>query len=193
MASPDPYSSPEPSIDELIALILGGETDLYEEIIRRYQREVLRVVGMLLYDRDAAEELAQKVFADAYFALPAFRPGSDFGPWIRTIARNAAREELRKQSRYDRRLKAYAEMLCSRLSGSEGWARDEQSLAAALEQCLGRLSEREVTAVRLRYEEGRSFDQIADELGGTGGTIRNLLCRVRGRLRECLARQGNQP
>ena len=193
MATPDPKPGAGLAIDELISLIVGGRTELYEEVIRRYQRDVLNVVSNLLYDRGPAEELVQQVFVNAYFALPQFRKGSDFGRWIRTIARNAAREELRRQSRYDRRLRTYGRMLEARLAENESAAAHGQVLIEALEKCVGRLPEREAAAIRLRYSEGKTFEEIAGVLGGTGGSIRNLLCRARAALRQSVEREMDQP
>ncbi|MFH1269203.1 MAG: sigma-70 family RNA polymerase sigma factor [Planctomycetota bacterium] len=176
-------------MDELIGLILGGQVDLYEEVIRRYQGDVMAVVGGLLADRGQAEDLVQQVFVDAYFALPRFELGRDFGPWIRTIARNAVREQLRKQWRYDRRLRAYHEILAARLADDRRADHDERMLVEALNGCINRLPEREATAIRLRYHEDLSMDEIAAVLGNTAGTVRNLLCRARTGLRECLQLQ----
>jgi DNA-directed RNA polymerase specialized sigma24 family protein len=39
-------------------------------------------------------------------------------------------------------------------------------------------------AIELRYHEGKTFDEIAGVLGITAGAARNLLCRVRAKLRE---------
>jgi len=180
-------------MDELISLILDGRVEWYEEIIRRYQHDVLQIVGTLLPDRSQAEELVQDVFVKAYFALPRFQRGSDFGPWIRTIARNTVREELRKQWRYDRRLRTYHEMLTARLADDRRAATDESILMDGLEKCLNRLPKREATAVRMRYREDRTFEEIAVVLGNSIGTIRNLLCRARSRLRECLEREMRRP
>lgn len=193
MANPCREPGGDLSIDELIALILRGQTELYGEVVGRYQQDVHRVVSALLYDRTRSEEVVQKVFVNAYFALPRFQTGSDFGPWIRTIARNAVREELRRESRYDRRLKVYAEMLQSQLSQTQGTLDREEAFKEALQRCVDRLPEREAAAIRMRYTEGKSFDEIAAVLGGSPGTIRNLLCRVRATLREHLEREMNEP
>jgi RNA polymerase sigma-70 factor (ECF subfamily) len=180
------------SIDELVPLILGGQADLFEEIVRRYQGEVFRAVSALLYDRGPSEDLVQQVFVSAYFALSGFRPGMDFGPWIRTIARNAVREELRKQARYERRLRTYREVLEARLADDTRAEADQEALQKNLQQCLARLPEREAAAVRMRYQEGKEFDEIGAVLGGSNAAIRNLLCRARSRLREWMGREGTQ-
>ena len=189
MTIPNATSDSGLPMDELISLIVAGQVNLYEEVIRRYQRDVLLVVGRLLPNRGQAEDLVQQVFVDAYFALPRFERGRDFGPWIRTIARNAVREELRKQWRYDRRLRAYHEILSARLADDQRADQSEQMLMEALDKCTSRLPEREATAIRLRYHEGKSMDEIAAALGNTVGSARNLLCRARTTLRECLQRE----
>ena len=189
MTIPNDTSDSGLPMDELIRLIVGGQTDLYEEVIRRYQRDVMLVVGRLLPDRVQAEDLVQQVFVDAYFALPRFELGREFGPWIRTIARNAVREQLRKQWRYDRRLRAYREILAARLADDQRADHGERMLTETLDKCTSRLPEREAAAIRLRYHEGKSMDEIAVELASTAGTVRNLLCRARTRLRECLQRE----
>ena len=102
-------------------------------------------------------------------------------------------EALRKQSRYNRRLKTYGEMLSARLAENQRAASDEQTLMESLQSCLGRLPEREATAVRLRYEQRKTFEDIAAVLGTSSGAIRNLLCRARARLRECIEREVNKP
>ena len=186
-------ASPDLATDELVSLILGGQTELFEEIIRRYQGDVHQVVSRLLFEPAATEDIVQQVFINAYFALGRFRLGSDFRPWVRAIARNAVREQLRKQSRYDRRLRAYFESLQVRLAEDAGAQRHEETLIELLERCIERLSERQATAIRLRYCEGKTNEEIAAVLGSTSGAVRNMLCRVRVNLRECAQREINLP
>lgn len=192
MTIPEADSLAAHSDDELIRLIRGGRSDVYEELVRRYQQDVLRIAGTLLYDRGRTEDLVQEVFVNAYFALPGFEVGMDFGPWIRTIARNAVREELRRRSRYDRRLAVYADMLAAKLDDPAA-DRRQGTLAESLRRHVGRLPEREAEAIRLRYDEGRPINQIAAVLGSTPGATRNLLCQARSRLREWIQREVDQP
>jgi len=193
MRTPDAQSSAHLSVEELVSRILRGENDLYEEIIRRYQQDVLQVVSGLLYDRGPTEDLVQEVFVKAYFGLAQFHRQSDFRPWIRTIARNAVREELRKKARYDRRLRTYGEMLPTRLADDARAASHEQTLAESLRRCVDRLPERQATVIRLRYDHGKSIEAIATSFATSNGAIRNLLCHARASLRACTQREMNQP
>jgi RNA polymerase sigma-70 factor (ECF subfamily) len=180
--------------DELVRLVRSGRTDYFEEIVDRYQRDVLRIVTVTLYDRSQSEDLVQQVFVNAFMHLTDFQTGRDFGAWLRTIARNAVREHLRKNARYERRLKVYGELLSQRWEDEDRAEEFDESLRRALEDCLQRLPDKAAQAIRLRYHEGLDFAAMATSMDSSSGALRNLLSRVRVRLRECiergLARQG---
>ncbi len=181
--------------DELVQLVRAENTDYYQEIVNRYQRDVLRIVSFTLYDRSQTEDLVQQVFVNAFLHLADFELGRDFGAWLRTIARNAVREHLRHNARYKRRLKVYAELVSQRWEDDERAVELEESMQQALHDCMQRLSHKAARAIRLRYHEGLDFSTMAARMNTTAGALRNLLSRVRVRLRECierrLARQGD--
>jgi RNA polymerase sigma-70 factor (ECF subfamily) len=174
--------------DELVRLVRRGRADCYEEIVDRYQRDVLRIVTATLYDRSQTEGLVQQVFVNAFMHLADFQTGRDFGAWLRTIARNAVREHLRKNARYERRLKVYGELLSHRWEDEDRAQEFDESLRRALEDCLQRLPDKAAQAVRLRYHEGLDFAAMATNMDSSSGALRNLLSRVRVRLRECIER-----
>jgi len=195
VATSDPQQVSDLTTDELVQLVRGGNTDYYEEIVNRYQRETLRIVSFALYDRSQTEDIVQQVFVNAFVHLADFELGRDFGAWLRTIARNAAREHLRNSARYDRRLKAYGDLMSHRWADDERAVEFDESLRRALQDCLQRLPDKAAQAVRLRYHEGLDYAALAARMNSSAGALRNLLSRVRVRLRECIergmARQGD--
>ena len=194
MAASNPDTVRDLTTDELVRLVRGGRTDYFEEIVDRYQRDVLRIVTATLYDRNQSEDLVQQVFVNAFMHLADFQTGRDFGAWLRTIARNAVREHLRKNARYERRLKVYGELLSHRWEDEDRAQEFDESLRRALEDCLQRLPDKAAQAVRLRYHGGLDYAAMATSMDSSSGALRNLLSRVRVRLRECIergmARQG---
>lgn len=81
---------------ELIARIVAGETNLFHELIRPYERMVyLSVLAMLRNDQEA-EDAAQEVMINAFRYLKNFRGDAKFSTWLVTIAMNEARQRLRK-------------------------------------------------------------------------------------------------
>ncbi len=173
------------SDDQLIQQVLQGRTEAFEEIIGRYQHDVARVVTALLYRRQETEEIVQQVFVNAFVNLKTFQQGRDFGGWIRTIARNAVREQLRKQTRYDRRLQVYYDMLATRLN-DESSSDEAQRRAEALRHCRDRLSGRAAQVIHWRYNAGRGVSEIATDLRTTANAISKLLARTRLTLRQCV-------
>src|SRR5512135_2798003 len=82
---------------DLVARALAGREDAYEELVVRYQRPLLSLLGRWLGDRALAEDLAQEVFLKAFRALPSYAPERKFASWLFKIAHNAAIDQLRRR------------------------------------------------------------------------------------------------
>src|SRR5258708_31980343 len=81
---------------QLIARIIAGETELFHDLIRPYERMVyLSILTMLRNDQEA-EDAAQEVMINAFRHLKSFRGDARFSTWLVTIAMNEARQRLRK-------------------------------------------------------------------------------------------------
>ena len=108
------------------------------------------------------------------------------GPWLRTIARNLVREELRRQSRRDRRLAVYREHLKTRFKDNGRADRHEALLREALADCRESLGPSAAEALDLRYDRSMGFEEIAGKLGRTVAATRQMLGRIRLALRDCI-------
>jgi RNA polymerase sigma-70 factor (ECF subfamily) len=173
-------------VDLLVARVRGGEVEAFTGIIRRFEQPVWRVVAALLQNIEESREVMQQVFIDAYLHLDQYRLGCDFGAWIKAIARNRVRQELRRLSRESKHLAVYREYLLQRLKDEAALDRHEQAYLDALEACREQLPEHLARVVRLRYMDGKTFDQIATELATTKSAVEKLLSRVRLALRDCI-------
>jgi RNA polymerase sigma-70 factor, ECF subfamily len=80
----------------LISRILGGEVNLFHELIRPYERMVYLAVFAMVKNEAEAEDGAQEVMISAYRHLRSFRGDSKFSTWLVTIAMNEGRKRLRK-------------------------------------------------------------------------------------------------
>ena len=173
-------------VDLLIRRIRSGETEAFAEIVRRYEQPVWRVTAAMLQNFEEAREMMQQVFVNAYKSLDQFHLGGDFGHWIKAIARNCVRKELRRLSRESNRLAVYRERVEQRMRDTAQADRHEEAFLEALEKCRGELPERSATAIRQRYEENRPFDQIAGAMETTTTAVEKLLSRARVALRDCI-------
>lgn len=80
----------------LISRILAGETELFHELIRPYERLVYVTIFAILKNETDAEDGAQETMINAFRHLKSFRGDAKFSTWLVTIAMNEARKRLRK-------------------------------------------------------------------------------------------------
>jgi RNA polymerase sigma-70 factor (ECF subfamily) len=85
--------------DELITRSLAGDDDSFEMLVRRHSSRVFSIVGSFFRRRDMVEDIAQEVFAKAFFSLGTFTLGRSFEAWVAKIAVNACYDHLRAQRR----------------------------------------------------------------------------------------------
>jgi RNA polymerase sigma-70 factor, ECF subfamily len=81
---------------ELIARILGGEKELFHDLIRPYERMAYLTVYSIVKNETEAEDGAQEAVISAYRHLASFRGEAKFSTWLTTIAINEGRKRLRK-------------------------------------------------------------------------------------------------
>jgi len=98
VAGPQKTSSVETQEREraLISRILGGEMDMFHELIRPYERMVYSTVFAMVKNEAEAEDGAQDTMISAFRHLKSFRGDSKFSTWLVTIAMNEGRKRLRK-------------------------------------------------------------------------------------------------
>ncbi len=80
----------------IIAAVVSGESHLFHELIRPYERSVYMMALSLLKNPADAEDVAQEAFLKAYRNLSHFRGEAKFGTWVISIALNEARSRLRR-------------------------------------------------------------------------------------------------
>ena len=82
----------------MITAILGGEIQLYHELIRPYERSVYVMALSYMKNETDAEDVAQDAFIRAFRKLSSFRAESKFSTWLMSITINEARTRLRRQA-----------------------------------------------------------------------------------------------
>ena len=83
---------------EMIAAILGGDTQLYHELIQPHERSVYLMALSFVKNEADAEDIAQEAFLKAFHSLSTFRAESKFSTWLVSITLNEARSRLRRQT-----------------------------------------------------------------------------------------------
>lgn len=85
--------------NQLIEQIIGGNTNAFRFLVKKYERLVFHIAGRLLNQQSDLEDVCQDVFIKVYKKLPEFRRESKLSTWIGTIAYREAIDFLRKNKR----------------------------------------------------------------------------------------------
>src|SRR5579863_6348376 len=84
--------------EEVVARVLGGETALFEIIMRRYNQRLYRVAYSVLRDEAEAEDVMQDAYVRAYQHLDQFAGRAKFSTWLTRIAVHEALARVQRRS-----------------------------------------------------------------------------------------------
>jgi RNA polymerase sigma-70 factor, ECF subfamily len=175
-----------------------GNTAAFEELVRQYDRAVLRLAVPLTGSHEDGQDIYQEAFLRAYINLARFRFECSFYTWIYRIVTNLCLDHLRKKRSRGRDLTTAAspegeqEDVLDRMPDRRPGASPEHSFAGReLRQCivsaLSQLSPRERMVFELKHYHGMRLRTVAGMLNTTEGTIKNTLFRATHKLRTQLA------
>ncbi len=199
---PAPASAPRDSapLDNsvLIRQAQAGDAFAFEQLVRAYDRAVLRLALHITGSEQDAQDIYQEVFLRAFQSLPRFRFECSFYTWLYRITSNLCLDYLRRRHR----LQKHFSVLVSP-EGEEREALDlvpdsapdhdpERQLISGelrlrIKRALGTLSPRERVVFDLKHAHGLRLRTIADILKTSEGAVRNTLFRATQKLRGCLA------
>jgi RNA polymerase sigma-70 factor (ECF subfamily) len=172
---------------ELVERAQHGDVEAYEELVRRHQALAVRTAYLVAGAGADAEEVAQDAFVKAYYALPRFRPGAPFRPWLLRIVSNEARNRRKASRRRERvALRLRETTPTDQAAPSPEAAVLASERRAALLDALNGLREDERLTVAYRYFLGLTEEEMATALGCARGTVKSRLSRALGRLRGAL-------
>lgn len=172
---------------DLIAAAQRGEVSAFEALVLRYQDLALRVAYLIIGDGPAAEDVAQEGFMKAYRALPHFRHGAPFRPWLLRIMANEAKNQQRATARRER---LTLQVAASGTGSADGGTPEESALASEQRETLlaaiEALRDEDRLVIASRYFLSLSEAEIASLLGCPRGTVKSRLARAMDRLRHGL-------
>jgi len=185
----------------LVARFKDGDEAAFEEMVSRYWDRIYAMVLQLLRNSQDAEEVTQDAFIRAHRGLEKFRGDSSFSTWLYQIATNLARNRYwywwrRKRDKsvsFDQALggesdTTLAEIFPADIETPQDIAvtnEFQERVTAAME--LLNTKHREVLV--LRNVKSLSYEEIANQLGISIGTVKSRIARARESLRD---RLGNE-
>ncbi|HZU24823.1 MAG TPA: RNA polymerase sigma factor [Bryobacteraceae bacterium] len=169
--------------DEVVERVRGGETALYEILMRRYNQRLYRVARAILRNDAEAEDVMQDAYVRAYEHLHEFAGQAKFSTWLTKIAIYEALARVRRRSRN----MTIDDASFIDPADPERAAADQQ-MRSLLEHAIERLPETYRTVFVLRVVEGLSVLDTAASLSIGEETVKTRLHRARALLRKQLER-----
>jgi len=175
----------------LVEEAAGGSREAFDELVRRYQGQIVNLARAMTNSDDQADDLAQEAFVRAWRSIGSFRSDATFRTWLYGVALNVIRTHRTRRSRWLRLFSSDTRDTSSEGSPIDrGTADDGIERPLAMRQLIDRalaalpveLSE----AVVLRDVEGLEYQEIAAALGVPIGTVESRIFRGRKRLRSLL-------
>ena len=181
----------------LVQAAQGGDITAFEQLLKRYDRNVFRIAQHITQNREDAEDVVQDAFLKAYQKLDQFQGNSKFYTWLVRIAVNEALMRLRKR-KSDKTVSMDDEVETEEGTMPREFAdwspNPEQQLSQSeLKDLLGRTIQGLPASFRtvfvLRDVEGMSTEETAEMLGLSVPAVKSRLLRARLQLRERLSKQ----
>jgi RNA polymerase sigma-70 factor (ECF subfamily) len=173
---------------DLVHAARAGDKEAFSELVLRHQDRVCNLVTKFTRRPDLAEDVAQKVFINAFRRLGEFEGGAAFSTWLYRIAFNESISALRSEGRR-RTISLDAggedgpafEPAADPLPPEGSERREERD---RLQTALARINPEDRQILLLREMEGLDYAQISSILEVPVGTVRSRLHRARESLRE---------
>jgi RNA polymerase sigma-70 factor (ECF subfamily) len=188
----------EPISDELMLVraAKNGDMGAFEELVKRYDRNVFRIAQHITQNREDAEDVVQDAFLKAYGNLNQFQEQSKFYTWLVRIAVNEALMKLRRRRpertvSLDEDVKTDEDSIPREVAD---WSPnpEQQYKQAELKQILTKtingLPPSFRTVFVLRDVEGLSTEETAEALNLSIPAVKSRLLRARLQLRERLSK-----
>lgn len=182
------------SDQDLVQLVLDGDTTAYRGLVERYQGRVYALVYGMVRNREDARDIVQEAFVKAYRNLRTYRREASFHAWLFRIAMNLAIDQIRSKIRHPQG--EFDEKIDQREAGSEyavdhlrrhpGRDLERQRLYERIMNAMQQLPVDQRQVVLLREIEGLSYKEIADTMDIPEGTVMSRLFYARKKLQDLL-------
>lgn len=179
----------EPARDDtdLVQATLAGDQDAFRRLVERYQDRLFALARNYTRSAVEVEDIVQDAFLKAFRRLDTFNHESSFYTWLYRITLNTALDFLKRRGRSPVQAVEDPE-LGAPPSPQEGFAPharlEREEIATITRAALEELPEIFRTVIVMREFEGLAYQEIADVLGISIGTVESRLFRARARFKD---------
>ena len=175
------------SREELVECCRRGDPEAFRELFGVYKDRVYSVALRYCGDAVLAQDIAQETFVKLFATIGNFRGDSKFESWLYRLVVNCCFDHKRKT----RRLRPLVDGLLSVLRAPSASALDElmrNEMSGRLRSVVAALPPEQRMVIVLRYTQGFSYEEIAEIMGCSPGTVGSRLSRIHKLLEVRLSR-----
>jgi RNA polymerase sigma-70 factor (ECF subfamily) len=176
-----PDSRVPESIDAgVIKACQQGDREAFRLLFETYKDRVFSIARYSLGDEAAADDVTQQIFVKLITRIGQFRGDSEFTTWLYRLVINSCLDERRKRKRFLPALEFEPlepmSTAANQRSPETKYARRE--VAESVREAIGGLKPKMRLPILLKYIEGLSYEEIAEVLGCSKGTVASRLNRA---------------
>jgi len=181
-------------VDDLVRAAQAGDRGAFTQLVNVFSGPMYNLAYRMAGNADDAADLTQEIFVKLYRSIGQFRYRSKFSTWLCSLAANTCRSGMRKLGRRRDR-----ERLCLDDDAGDGNLREpmdpgdqpdrsmeRREKQATIERAIAALPEAFRTIIILRDVQGMAYEEIAEALSCSIGTVKSRLARARMRARDQL-------
>jgi RNA polymerase sigma-70 factor, ECF subfamily len=173
---------------DLIRRLKGGDQRAFEELLRKYQDRIYNLCRYMLQDPGDAQDAAQEVFLKAYGSLKAYASDSALYTWLYRITVNTCHDYNKKTRPKPFEDESAVDDFASAQPSPERLYQSKET-GRAIEAALQKLPKKLRAAIVLKEIEELSYEEIAEALSASVGTVKSRISRAREELRRLLQKK----
>lgn len=175
----------------LVQQCRDGCRDAFEPIVKRYMKDSYYIALGLVGTHEDALEISQEAFYHAYRNIDKLQSSRKFFPWFYQILRNQCFTHLRKRKRRCEQSLDAIEGLRPEPAEEESFSPEAIAESTETKQivwkAIGKLSKKHREVIILRHFRNMSYDEIANNLYCSKGTVMSRLYNARKKLKDIIA------
>lgn len=168
-----------------------GDMDAFEQLLLQYEKKVYTIAYKYMGNHEDASDLAQEALIRAYQSIGSFRGEASFGTWLGRITANRCLDELRRRKRLqvtslDDEVELEEGSVQRELAAPEDTPEEHavrQETVQYVQSMLNTMREEYRMVLVLRELEGYSYEEIAQQLSCSLGTVKSRISRARNYLK----------
>ncbi len=168
----------------LVALARQGDGAAFAQLLRRHDDKMRGVVWRVVRSRTDMDDILQDAYLKAWRGLVDFRGDAAFSSWLYRIVHLTTLDAVKKTAR--RRIVPLDDVVMPGVADASAQIAD----SFALQRALADLPADQLAVVTLVDGDGASYDEVAEMLGISAGTVGSRLSRARAQLRKQLEHDG---